>query len=164
MSRHIEFWNFGFALSMYGRAGCIVSTEDDNTIKGTEMFGLEFILDLKDCSTDKFNREGLTQYFEELCDLVDMKREDLYFWDYDDEVEKAESPIHLDGTSAIQFITTSNITIHTLDKAGEIMINLFSCKAFNHGKVRAFTMKFFDGNIQNEAVVHRGTKSKCKNL
>ncbi|MCK5020573.1 MAG: S-adenosylmethionine decarboxylase [Candidatus Peribacteraceae bacterium] len=129
------------------------------------MFGLEYILDLKSCSTEKFNREGLTQYFEELCDLIDMERCDLHFWDYEGfPEEKAAAPLHLDGTSAIQFIKTSNITIHTLDKVGEIYLNIFSCKSFDDKKVREFTAKFFRGFAQNETVIYRGTMSDCKNL
>lgn len=128
------------------------------------MYGTEFILDLKDCDTEKFTKEGLIQYFEELCDLIEMERCDLHFWGYDTEEEKNEAPDHLAGLSAVQFIMTSNITIHTLDKIGEIMINVFSCKYFHHGQVRHFTMKFFNGIVQNESIVHRGVKSKCKNL
>ena len=51
-------------------------------------FGYELILDLKNCSTEKFNRKGLTEFFIELCDLIDMEREDLHFWDYEGHEDK----------------------------------------------------------------------------
>ena len=51
------------------------SETDDNR------YGLELILDLHGCDTSKFNRESIKAYFEQLCDLIDMQREDLHFWD-----------------------------------------------------------------------------------
>ena len=137
-------------------------------------FGLEFIIDLKGCDVTKFTRKGLSNYLINLCNLLEitvrevplvlleMHREDLHFWDYEDDPEaKAAAPAHLDGTSAIQFIRTSNITIHTLDKVGEIYINVFSCKDFNHGRIRYYTLEYFGGTVQNEQLVHRGTESRA---
>lgn len=126
-------------------------------------YGTEFILDLYDCSTEKFNRKGLTQYLEELCELIDMERCDLHFWDYKgSHAAYKKAPDHLKGTSAIQFILTSNITIHTLDVVREVMINIFSCKHFNHGKVRYFTREFFKAKSSTEELVIRGKDTKCK--
>ena len=87
-------------------------------------YGKELILDLHNCNSYKFTRKCLTNYFIELCELIDMERENLHFWDYigqEDEYEKA--PDHLKGTSAIQFISTSNITIHSLDVLKRAYIN-----------------------------------------
>ena len=71
------------------------SKTDDNR------YGLELILDLHGCDTSKFNRESITKYFEQLCDLIDMQREDLHFWDDVGvrEEDKQTSP-HTQGTSA----------------------------------------------------------------
>lgn len=109
-------------------------------------YGAELIIDLKDCDVSKFTREEITVYMEGLCDLIDMERCDLHFWDDFDvpEGEKETEP-HLKGTSAIQFITTSNITIHTLDLLGEVYVNIFSCKDFDSKKAADFTLSFFDG-------------------
>jgi len=94
-----------------------------------QMYGKELILDIHECNINMFTREKLCEFFEILCDKIDMERCDLYFWDYDDcpeEYKKASD--HLKGRSAIQFISTSNITVHTLDVLKKVFINIFSCK------------------------------------
>ena len=109
-------------------------------------YGYELILDLNECSTDKFNREGLTEFFKELCILIDMKREDLHFWDYE-ECEEDEIPYdqpHLIGTTAVQFISTSNIVVHTLSMLKKAFINIFSCKFFDKNIAEKFTKEYFN--------------------
>jgi len=120
-------------------------------------YGTELIIDLHDCSTKKFNRAGLEIYFQQLCELIDMEREDLHFWDYADDPDAKElAPPHLQGTSAIQFITTSNVTIHTLDKLKKVFINVFSCKPFSVEIVTRFTEKYFKAEQIKTAIVERG--------
>ncbi len=130
-------------------------------------YGKELILDLYECNPKKFNRDDIEQFLIELCKLIDMERCDLHFWDYVDfPEEKATAPPHLDGTTAVQFIKTSNITIHTLDKVGEVYINLFSCKDFDVRKAYRFVVQFFQTQMYNcdYKVIIRGEKSKCQNL
>ena len=110
-----------------------------------DTFGYELILNLYECDIKKFNRKDIEQYFIEICELIDMNREKLHFWDYEG-VPKEKIPYdtpHLVGTSAVQFITTSNITIHTLDLFKKLYINIFSCKKFDKNKARKFTKKYF---------------------
>lgn len=120
-------------------------------------YGKELILDLHECkNTHLFNRKDLKKFFIELCDFIDMKRCDLYFWDYmgyPEEYKKA--PVHLKGTSAIQFISTSNITLHTLDVMGIVYLNIFSCKNFNSKQAKAFCRNYFDGKIVNSKTIKR---------
>ena len=109
-----------------------------------EKFGVELILDLHDCDTSTFTRESISRYLEDLCKLIDMKREELYFWDDIDipEEERQASP-HTQGTSAVQFILTSSIVIHTLDQLSSIYINIFSCKEFAPKLAEKFTVDWF---------------------
>ena len=109
-----------------------------------EKFGVELILDLHDCNKSSFTRDSISRYFERLCELIDMKREALYFWDDIDvpEEEKQISP-HTQGTSAVQFILTSSIVIHTLDQMGSVYINMFSCKDFDPELAEKFTVDWF---------------------
>ena len=109
-----------------------------------EKFGVELILDLHDCDTSTFTRESISRYLEGLCELIDMKREELYFWDDIDvpEEERQASP-HTQGTSAVQFILTSSIVIHTLDQLSSIYINIFSCKEFDPKLAEKFTVDWF---------------------
>jgi len=119
-------------------------------------YGREVILDLHECSIENFTREGLSRFFKELCDLIDMEREDLHFWDYEGDPEGYKNaPVHLKGISAIQFITTSNITVHTLDEMKRIYLNIFSCKDFDSGVVADFASNYFKGEVANATVVDR---------
>ncbi|GAG26482.1 unnamed protein product, partial [marine sediment metagenome] len=95
----------------------------------------------------KFNRTSLENYFEKLCKAIDMKRCDLHFWDYEGvPVEDRPTEPHLLGTSAVQFISTSNIVIHTLDLLGAVYINIFSCKRFDEKKAEEITKEWFGAN------------------
>ena len=128
-------------------------------------YGKELVLDLYGCDPVYFTRAYIEQFLEDLCKLIDMERCDLHFWDYVDyPEEKAAAPPHLDGTTAVQFIKTSNITIHTLDKVGEVYLNLFSCKQFDEGTVKFFVVKRFDAKYTDSQVIIRGERSQCQNL
>ena len=118
------------------------ATEAMKLISGR--YGIELILDLHGCDVSTFTRESITQYFERLCVLIDMKRETLHFWDDEGvpEEEKQTSP-HTQGTSAIQFILTSSIVIHTLDQLSAVYINIFSCKEYNPKLAEEFSVKWF---------------------
>ncbi len=85
-----------------------------------------------------------------------MEAEDLHFWDDLDipEGERENLP-HLVGTSAIQFIKTSNITIHTLDILKQVYLNVFSCTDFDEEQVELFTIDWFEGVVVNRYVIRR---------
>lgn len=128
----------------------------DRATGGRAPYGVELILDLHDCDVTKFNRRSLKKYFVELCDLIDMQRCELHFWDdlHTPEEDKQTSP-HTTGTSAIQFILTSNITIHTLDILKKVFVNIFSCKDFSTSEAEKFTVEWFGGKVVNSVVVQR---------
>ncbi len=128
-------------------------------------YGKELILDMYGCDPVFFTRAYIEQFLIKLCELIGMERCDLHFWDYIDyPEEKAVAPIHLDGTTAVQFIKTSNITIHTLDLVGEVYINLFSCKDFDVATAKFFTVKWFNAKYTDSQTIIRGERSKCQNL
>ena len=114
----------------------------DSLLEGK--YGNELILDLHDCDVSTFTRESIAEYFSGLCELIDMKREDLHFWDDVGvaEEDKQTSP-HTQGTSAVQFILTSSIVIHALDQLRAVYINMFSCKAFDPKVAEEFTIEWF---------------------
>lgn len=113
-----------------------------------DSYGKELIIDLHDCDTTRFTRPGIRTYFRKLCKIIDMKPCKLVFWDDVgvSENERQNLP-HTKGTSAIQFILTSNITIHTLDLLGNVYVNIFSCKDFDSDKAMNFTKLYFKGHI-----------------
>jgi S-adenosylmethionine/arginine decarboxylase-like enzyme len=110
-------------------------------------YGYELIMDLHGCDVSKFNRTSLDNYFEKLCKAIDMKRADLHFWD--DEglpPEKRQTLPHTKGTSAVQFILTSSIVVHTLDILEAVYINIFSCKPFERKVAEELTKEWFRPN------------------
>ena len=119
-------------------------------------YGFELILDLHECNVRRFDRLGIERYCEELCGLIDMERCDLYFWD-DVGVPQSEHQTHpkTKGTSAVQFILTSSIVIHTLDLMRAAYINVFSCKRFNTDQAAEFTANWFGSSEWTATVVVR---------
>lgn len=121
-----------------------------------ESYGKELILDLNGCNVETFTRDSISSYFDELCDLIDMKAEDRYFWD-DEGVpaEQCQTDPKTCGISAVQFILTSTIVLHSLTKLGKVFINIFSCKDFDSDKARDFTIKWFDAHTCNDTTLVR---------
>lgn len=117
-------------------------------------YGTELILDLHGCQ-EKFNRYTISTFMAQLCDLLEMERADLHFWDYDNDEEKAAAPDHLAGTSAVQFITTSNVTIHTLDRLKAVYLNIFTCSDLDQDPVAQFCAEYWRGEIVNNVLVNR---------
>ena len=119
-------------------------------------YGKEVILDLHECDPKLFNRTIIGAFFDELCKRIDMEPCLRTWWDdlETPEEEKVTEP-HLVGTSGVQFILTSNITIHTLTVLRRVYLNVFSCKDFDAKVVADFTREWFFGRIVNEVVVRR---------
>lgn len=121
-----------------------------------EHYGKELLLDLHDCDASLFTRGAIERYFVELCHLIDMERCDLHFWD-DVDVLKEEQQTHpkTKGTSAVQFILTSTIVIHTLDLMKAAYVNIFSCKEFDTDEAAKFTANWFGSTDWTSNVVIR---------
>ena len=109
-----------------------------------EPYGFELIIDLHGCDVSMFNRKSLDGYFERLCAAIDMQKCERYFWDDVglSEEEKQTSP-HTKGSSAVQFILTSSIVIHTLDLLEAVYINIFSCKEYDKELALKITKEWF---------------------
>ncbi len=110
----------------------------------TTAYGYELILDLHGCNISTFSRRGLEKYFAKLCKAIDMERCELYFWD-DEGVppEEQQTSPHTKGVSAVQFILTSTIVIHTLELLEAAYVNIFSCKAFDREVAEKLTREWF---------------------
>ncbi len=120
-------------------------------------YGIELILDMNGCNVTKFNRRDIQSYCLQLCELIDIKPEDLYFWDdYRLPKWKRQTNPKTKGTTAIQFILTSNITIHTLDLLGIVFLNIFSCKDYDTKLTEDFSVKFFEAKEYKSTIIERG--------
>lgn len=127
-------------------------------------YGKELLLDLHYCKT-RFNRRNIRMFFRQLCIEIDMQAERICWWD-DHGVPKElrQTRDHTKGTTAamkmynkinIQFILTSNITIHTLDNLKSAYINIFSCKDFNAQDAMLFSEDYWKGKVVNFQTVDR---------
>ncbi len=119
-------------------------------------YGKELILDIHNCNPSTFNRKSIRNFFKELCELIEMERCKLCWWDdYGVPPEEQETEPHIKGTTAIQFIKTSNIIIHTLDLMKNVYLNVFSCKDFDANTVKRFSEKWFEGKIIKSHLIER---------
>jgi len=119
-------------------------------------YGKELILDIHKCDSSTFTRKSIRNFFKELCDLIEMKRSRLVWWDdWGVPQEEQETEPHLKGISAVQFIETSNIVIHTLDILESVYLNIFSCKDFDANVAKEFSQEWFKGKVTNSHLVER---------
>lgn len=125
-------------------------------MKSNANYGRELILDIHNCNPEMFTRKEIKKYFIELCDLIGMERCKLSWWDdHGVHPDEQQTEPHLKGTTAVQFIMTSNIIIHTLDLMGAVYINIFSCKEFDPKVAEEFTENWFKGKIVNSQIIDR---------
>jgi len=107
-------------------------------------YGYELILDLHGCDRSTFNRPSLREFFKKLCTQIEMKRCKLHFWDDAGlPAEQCQTSPHTKGTSAVQFILTSSVVIHTLDLLDAAYVNIFSCKLFDPIAAEQLTREWF---------------------
>ncbi len=119
-------------------------------------FGKELIIDLHECNSDLFTRYHIKKFFKGLCEEIDMMPCKQTWWDYTNHQEAYDkAPSHLKGTSAVQFISTSNITIHALDVTRCVYLNIFSCKNFDVADALVYSKLFFEGTIVNTQIIDR---------
>jgi len=122
----------------------------------TGAYGPELLLDCRQCDPSTFNRKSIEGYMKALCKAIDMKPETLHFWD-DEGVpdDEKETEPHLVGVSAIQFILTSSVVIHTLTLLERVYVDIFSCKAFDDGEARRITRDWFKVGIMGNHLIQR---------
>jgi S-adenosylmethionine/arginine decarboxylase-like enzyme len=112
--------------------------------KKDKPYGYELIMDLHECDASTFNRESLDAYFEKVCNAIDMVRSDRFWWDDMDVPEEQKQTLpHTKGTSAVQFILTSSIVVHTLDILEAVYVNVFTCKEFDEKVAEKITKEWF---------------------
>lgn len=114
-------------------------------------YGKELIIDLHNLSHSVYlTQSDLQEYFDVLCETIDMEQVRTEWWE-----EYGQDEPHLNGISAVQFIKTSNITIHYAPDLKQIHINIFSCKDFDSEQARWLTHNWFGGTIANCVTLER---------
>ncbi len=119
-------------------------------------YGYELILDLHECEPATFTRESIDGYFETLCKAIDMVKCERFWWDDVGVAPEDQQQLpHTKGTSAVQFILTSSIVIHTLDLMGAVYVNIFSCKEYDAEVARQITVDWFKAGTCREHLIER---------
>ena len=132
-----------------------IASQNDGTTS-RQVYGFELALDLHGCEAKLFNRDHIDKFFTDLCELIEMEKCEVHFWD-DLGVPEEERQMlpHTKGTSAVCFILTSTIVIHTLDILGAVYVNIFSCKPFEPDVAAEFTSKWFKAESFNKTFIER---------
>jgi len=132
-----------------------------------ETYGKELILDLHNCDPSKFNRADLKKYYRAVMKIANVEAGDLVFWDYhgfwrnvwwslfNRKELKKNAPSHVRGTTAVQFILTSSITLHAIDDHKSLYLNFFSCDNFNAHTIANYTRDYFKGEIVAQSTLRR---------
>lgn len=119
-------------------------------------YGYELILDLHGCDAQLFDRDHINRFFTELCILIEMEKCDVHFWDdVGVPLEERQTLPHTKGTSAVCFILTSTIVVHTLDLLRAVYVNIFSCKSFDPDAAADFTTRWFRAVSCNRNFIER---------
>ena len=113
-------------------------------------YGKELIVDLHVCDARIITKASIGRFLDELCELIGMEKVERYWWN---DLENEED--HLAGISVVQFIKTSNITIHALTKMELVYMNLFSCKDFDATAAVNLIKSWFSGKVKTSIVIAR---------
>lgn len=119
-------------------------------------YGHEVIVDVREADVERFNRPNIEKFLAELCNELGLERASFHFWEYETQRERDEAPAHLRGVSAVQFVTTSTIVIHTLDASEQVLLNVFACGDVDAAIVRRITLERFGGRIASCHSIQRG--------
>lgn len=113
-------------------------------------YGTELIMDLHGCDLSVFTKESLDRYIIDVCELIGINRHgDPMYWFDESGIE------HLNGVSAVQFLTTSTLVIHGINMMQTVLVNLFSCNPFETDVAAEFTKNYFKAQDMQTTVVTR---------
>ena len=110
-------------------------------------YGKELIIDLHECDESMFTKEHIDEFFRLLAKATDMELCVRHWWTMDDCPPEWKDVPHLNGISAVQFISTSNFTIHALTDLKAVYLNIFTCKDFDEKKAENFAAEYFSGDV-----------------
>lgn len=108
-------------------------------------YGPELLLDCNLCDVSTFTKKSIKDYMKAICKKIKMQRADLHF------------SIHPTGDiTAIQFILTSAIVVHTSKERKSVYVDIFSCKLFSEADASGLTREWFKANMVSSHLIQRG--------
>ncbi|MBU4070385.1 MAG: S-adenosylmethionine decarboxylase [Nanoarchaeota archaeon] len=111
-------------------------------------WGQSLHMNLNGCDNQTFEKENLKKFCKLLCKEIKMKP-------YGKAMVERFGSGKLKGNSALQFIHTSSISIHTDEFFDRVFIDIFSCKKFDEIKAKTFSKKFFLAKKVNSKLLNR---------
>jgi S-adenosylmethionine/arginine decarboxylase-like enzyme len=103
---------------------------------GTRYYGKHVLLGATRCNARLREIDDVRRFIRELVGRIDMVA-------YGDTIVARFGAGAEIGISAVQLIETSAITIHTNDAAGDLYLDVFSCKDFDESDVVATVREWF---------------------
>lgn len=131
---------------------------DDNEVKNIfragRYWGLESLINLKNCDKDIISSEDkLRTFVSELCREINMEM-------VGETVLQRFGHGHLYGYSLMQLISTSSIVGHFCEESGDAYIDIFSCKEFSPSSAALFCEQYFSADDgEYTAVIRDAGKS-----
>jgi len=119
--------------------------------KKKKIYGLELILELFDCKLELISSKiRIQRFINQILKIIKMEKYGPSF------IKRyMGGGLFGMGYSFFQFITSSSITGHFLEKEKIAFINIFSCELFNSEKAANFTKKFFKAKkIKKRIIFH----------
>jgi S-adenosylmethionine/arginine decarboxylase-like enzyme len=113
-------------------------------------WGKHLILDCAGCNFFLINDTvNIHEFIKELADRIDMTTHG------EPQIEFLLPETDNEGYSVLQMITTSNITIHFVNKTKEAYIDVFSCKDFNTNVAIEVVTEYFEPTTIRSTILTR---------
>ncbi len=107
------------------------------------------LIDLYDCNEEKIrNKREIKRFVNQLCTEINMNK-------VGKTGIKRFGEGKLKGYSAMQFISTSSITIHCDEIDKRVFIDIFSCKNFDKNRMEKFSNQFFNAKKSKTRIIKR---------
>jgi S-adenosylmethionine/arginine decarboxylase-like enzyme len=113
-------------------------------------WGKHLILDCAGCNFFLINdTANIREFIKELADRIDMTTHG------EPQIEFLLPETDNEGYSVLQMITTSNITIHFVNKTKEAYIDVFSCKEFDSSVAVEVVTEYFEPSTIRTTILTR---------
>jgi S-adenosylmethionine/arginine decarboxylase-like enzyme len=117
-------------------------------INGKAYYGKHLMITAVSCNENLLDLKTITSFLKDLVPAIDMIA-------YGEPIAARFGEGIEVGISAVQLITTSAITLHTNDAAGDMYLDVFSCKWFDEDVVRDVVKQYFGPEHMTSNVVLR---------
>ena len=120
------------------------------------IYGHEVIIDLHDADVSMFNRDDLGAFLDTMCEILDVEVCDRHYWDdVGVRPEERQTDPKCVGTTVVQFLLFSNITVHTLDLLKTAYVNIFVCREFDIQAAVDYCGEFFAATLKKVTILER---------